>query len=58
MKSTCGLRAMLSHFTIFGQSRAVLFIKTWEINAVMKKDSNCVGILSNQGEAATASNLK
>ena len=31
----------------------------WEIiNAVMKrKDSNCVGILSDQGEAATASNL-
>ena len=29
-----------------------------EINAVMKrKDSNCVGILSDQGEDETASNL-
>ena len=38
--------------------RLVLFKTVCEINAVMKrKDSNCIGILSNQGEAETASNL-
>ena len=70
MKSTCGPRAILSRFTIkcvkycapnwliasllvlFGQSQA------WEINAIMKrKDNNYVGILSDQREAAIASNL-
>ena len=41
-----------------GQSRASIFLKAWEINTVMKKkDSNCIGILFDQGEAATASNL-
>ena len=43
-----------SLFVLFGQSQA----KAWEINAVMKrKNSNCFGILSDQWEAATASNL-
>ena len=43
---------------LFGQSRASIIFKMWEIDAVMKrKDGNCVGILSDQGEAATASNL-
>ena len=45
-------------FALFGQSQANIILKTFEISAVMKrKNSNCVGILSNQGEAATASNL-
>ena len=34
------------------------YSKVWEINAVMKRQgSNCLGILSDQEEAATASNL-
>ena len=38
--------------------RQVLFKKAWEINTVRKRnDSNCVGILSDQGKAATASNI-
>ena len=38
--------------------RQVLFQKAWEINTVRKgNDSNCVGILSDQGKAATASNI-
>ena len=38
--------------------REVLFKKVCEINAVMKRnDSNCIGILSNQREAETASYL-
>ena len=50
-----GLIASL--FVLFGQGQASI-LKAWEINAVMKrKDSNCVSILSDQGEAATASNL-
>ena len=41
-----------------GKVRQALFQKAWEINAVMKRnDSNCVGILSDQGEPATVSNL-
>ena len=41
-----------------GKVRQVLFQKACEINAVMKrKDSNCVGILADQGEAETASKL-
>ena len=44
--------------SFLGKVRQVLFKKAWKIHAVMKrKDSNCVGILSEQGEAATASNL-
>ena len=36
----------------------VLLQKAWEINAVRKRnDSNCAGILSDQGEAVTVSNL-
>ena len=46
-----------SLFVLFGQSHAGINLKACEINAVMKrKDSNCVGILSDQGKAATASN--
>ena len=71
LKSTCGRRAVLSRFTIkcgkhhapnrfnclIGQSRASIILKRVG-NAVMKiKDSNCVGILFDQGEAATASDL-
>ena len=42
----------------FGQSQASIVLKSCKINAVMEiKDSNCIGILSNQEEAATASNL-
>ena len=49
-----GLIASL--FVISGQSQASIILKAWEINAVMKrKDTNCVGILSDQGEAAIAS---
>ena len=45
-------------FALFGQSQANIIRKTFEISAVLKrKDSDCVGILSNQEEAATASNL-
>ena len=41
-----------------GKVSQVLFLKAWEINAVTKRnDSNCAGILSDQGEAATASNF-
>ena len=41
-----------------GKARQVLFEKAWEINAVMKrKDSNCIGILSDQGEDGTASDI-
>ena len=63
LKSTCGPPAMLSRFTIkcanhytpnlfnFLIVRQVLFQKACKINAVMKReDSNCVGILSNQGK--------
>ena len=51
-----GLIASL--FVLFEQSQTSIIPKAWEINAVMKrKDSNCVGILSDQGEAATESNL-
>ena len=36
----------------------VLLLKAWKIIAVIKrKDSNCFGILSDPGKAATASNL-
>ena len=48
-----GLIATL--FILLGQSQASISLKTWEINALT--DSNCVGILSDQGEAAAASNL-
>ena len=42
----------------YGRSQASIIIKACEINAVMKrKNSNCVGTLSDQMEAATASNL-
>ena len=52
-----GLIASL--FVIFGQSQASIILKAWEINAVMKRtDSNCVGILSDQKEAATVSNFR
>ena len=45
-------------FVLLSKVRQVAFQKTWENNAVMNtKDSNCVGILSDKGEAATASNL-
>ena len=48
---------IVSLFAFFGQSHAGINLKACEINAVMKrKDSNCVGILSDQGKAATASN--
>ena len=71
LKSTCGPRAMLSRFSIhrakhyapnclsfLAKVRQVLFQKAWEINAIMKReDSNCVGVLSDQGEAATVLNL-
>ena len=51
-----GLIALL--FVLLGQSQASIIPKAWEINAVMKrKGSNCVGILSDQGEAAIALNL-
>ena len=68
LKSTCGPRAMLSRFTTkcvkhYASNCFNCLIvcpfsaksgKHWEINAVMKtKNSNCVGILSDQGEAAT-----
>ena len=47
-----------SLFVFFGESQASIIIKAWEINAVMKrKDNNCVGILSDQEKAATASNI-
>ena len=69
LKSTCGPHVMLSRFTIrcakhyasnwfnclsfLGKVRKV-FWKGWEVNAVMKrKDSNWVGVLSDQGKAAT-----
>ena len=43
---------------LLGKVKQVLFFKAWEINTVMKrKNSNCVEILSDQGEATTASNL-
>ena len=46
-----------SVFAHYGQSQASI-LKTCVINAVRKrKYSNCVGILSDQGEAATISNL-
>ena len=48
-----------SSFALLGEVRQVLFYKECDIKAVMKrKDSicNCVGVLSDQGEAATASN--
>ena len=42
-----------------GKVGQVLFESRCEIDAVMeRKDSNCVGILSDQGEAETASNLR
>ena len=46
-------------FVLLGQCQAgIILKKTWEINAVTKtNDRNCAGILSDQGEAATASNL-
>ena len=60
LTSTCGPRAMLSRFTIrrakhyapnWLEVRQVLFLKAYELNAVMKiKDSNFVGILSGQGK--------
>ena len=51
-----GLIASL--FVLFGQSQTRIILKMWEINAVMKtKDSICVGILSDQVEAATVSIL-
>ena len=51
-----GLIASL--FVLLGQSQANIILKVCEINAVLKiKDSNYVGILFDQGEAATASNL-
>ena len=44
--------------SFLGKVGQVLFQKAWEINALMKrKDSNCVWIISDQGENATASNL-
>ena len=53
-----GIGLIASLFVLFGQSRASIILKKWEVNAVTKrKDSNCVGIISDQGEAATASNL-
>ena len=40
------------------QSQASIILKACEIYAVMKrKGSSCVGILSDQGEAATASSF-
>ena len=50
-----GLTASL--FAFLGQSQASIILKTCEINADMeRKDSKiCVGILSDQGKAATAS---
>ena len=51
-----GLIASL--FALFGQGQVSIILKAWEINAVLKrKDSNCIGILFDQGEGATASNL-
>ena len=51
-----GLIASL--FALFGKVRQVSSKKACEINAIMKrKDSNCVGILFDHGEAETASNL-
>ena len=45
-------------FVFLGKVRQLLFSKAWEINAVMeRKDSNCIGILSDLGDAATTSNL-
>ena len=54
-----GINLIASLFVLFGQSQGSFLLKgEREINAVMKKkDSNCVGILSDHGEAATASNL-
>ena len=42
---------------LFWAVRHVVFYKAWEMFAIGRKDSNCVGILSDQGKAATASNL-
>ena len=51
-----GLIASL--FVLFGQSRASIILNSVKINAIMtRKNSNCVGILYKQVEAATASNL-
>ena len=46
-----------SLFAIFGQSEASIIPKVCKINKLLKrKDNNCVGISSDQGEAETASN--
>ena len=43
---------------LFEQSQASIILKSMGTNAVVKrKDSNCVGIVSYQGEVATVSNL-
>ena len=66
LKPTCGPHAM--HYApnwfnclvvcpLWAKS-SKYYSKVWEINAVMKRQgSNCLGILSDQEEAATASNL-
>ena len=44
-----GLIASL--FVFFGQRQASIILKAWEVNAAIKrKDSNCVGILSDEGK--------
>ena len=43
-----GLIASL--FALFGQNQASIILKAWEIHVTMKRtDSNCFGILSDQG---------
>ena len=55
MKSSCGPRAICPFRAKSGDCYSE---KRGKLNAVTKRnDSNCVGILSDQGEAAAASNL-
>ena len=52
------IRLIASLFVLSGQSEASIILKRWEIHSVTKtNDSNCAVILSDQGKAATASNL-
>ena len=42
---------IFSLFTHYGKNQASIILKKCKINAVMeRKDSNCVGILSDQGK--------
>ena len=42
---------VVSLFVLFGQSRTSIILKSEGINAVVKRqDSNCAGIISDQGK--------